>query len=82
MAKQKSSSPKAQAKLWNKSFILILVMGIVTTSASQMVTPLMTRYAKDMGASLTLAGTIASLMSITALFCRPVSGFLADRLNR
>lgn len=71
-----------QTKLWNKSYIMVLLLGIFTSSGSQMVTPLMTRYAKEMGASLTIAATIAAFMSITALFCRPISGVLADKLNR
>lgn len=77
-----SVPPADQTKLWNKSYIMVLLLGILTSSGSQMVTPLMTRYVKEMGASLTIAATIASLMSITALFFRPISGLLADHLNR
>lgn len=69
-------------KLWNKSFILVLLLSICNQSASQMVTPLISKYAISMGAALTVAATISGTMSIVALFLRPVSGFCSDRFNR
>lgn len=69
-------------KLWNRSYILILIMSVFSASASQMVTPLISKYAISLGAPLTLAATVSSLMSIIALFLRPVSGLCSDRYNR
>lgn len=70
------------AKLWNRSYIMILVMSTFTSSASQMVTPLISKYALSLDAPLALAATISSLMSTVALFLRPVSGMCSDRYNR
>lgn len=69
-------------KLWNRSYVLVLLLGLVTGMSSQMVTPLVAKYAVDIGAPLTIAATISSLMSIAALICRPFSGAAADLVNR
>lgn len=47
-----------------------------------MVNPTVAKYATQLGASLTIAGVIAGLFSITALVARPFSGLIADRVNR
>ena len=69
-------------KLWNRSYILVLSLGVFTSMASQMVTPLISKYALSLGAPLTFAATIASMMSIAALVFRPFSGMVSDRVNR
>ena len=71
-----------QAKLWNKSYITLLLLGVITGTASQVVTPLISKYISSFGASLTLAGTVTSIMSFVALLCRPFSGVASDRFNR
>ena len=72
----------AREPLWNRPFILVLAISVFTCTASQMVTPLISKFARSLGAPLTLAATISSFMSLAALFCRPVSGILSDRMNR
>lgn len=72
----------AREPLWNRPFILVLAISVFTCTASQMVTPLISKFALSLGAPLTLAATISSFMSLAALFCRPVSGILSDRMNR
>ena len=68
--------------LWTRPFIIVLAISVFTCTASQMVTPLISKFALSLGAPLTLASTISSFMSLAALFCRPISGILSDRLNR
>ncbi len=81
MTKQAGPKP-AREPLWNRPFILVLAISVFTCTASQMVTPLISKFALSLGAPLTLAATISSFMSLAALFCRPVSGVLSDRMNR
>lgn len=69
-------------KLWNKNFILILLLSACNNSASMMVTPLVLKYALSLSIPLTVATTITSMLSIVALVLRPVSGFCSDRFNR
>lgn len=71
-----------ETKLWNKSYIMILILSTVINSATQMVTPLVSKFAISLGAQLSIATTIASLMSWSALFLRPFAGLLSDRFNR
>lgn len=69
-------------KLWTGPYVLILTAGTFTSLSFYMIMPMITKYAVGIGATLTLAGTIAGLFSITALIVRPVSGLVADRSNR
>ena len=63
-----------ETKLWNRSYIMILVLSIFINSASYMVTPFITKFALSLGAPLTIATTIASLLSVSALVLRPFAG--------
>lgn len=68
--------------LWNRPYVLILLLNTFINAASQMVTPLISKYAISLGAALTFAATITGTMSIVALFLRPFSGMCSDRYNR
>ncbi|MFR3589353.1 MFS transporter [Eisenbergiella massiliensis] len=68
--------------LWTKSYILLILMGMITSTCFYMINPTITKYAIEIGASVAIAGIIAGMFSVTALITRPFSGFLADRLNR
>ena len=69
-------------KLWNKSYLLILILSAMTSIAFNMITPILTKYVVSMGAKTVLAGVIAGMFSITALFARPFAGFSSDRYNK
>lgn len=47
-----------------------------------MITTLISSYAVSFGTELTAVGLISGIFSITALFFRPVGGFLSDFLNK
>lgn len=82
MNRQSAPEYREPKTLWNKSFILILIISTCNNSASMMTNPLISKYALSLGIPLTVAATIVSLMSIVALFLRPVSGLCSDRFNR
>jgi MFS family permease len=69
-------------RLWSGPFILFLFVSALSGTATQMVTPMMATYLKDMGISFTLVGTVVSILSFTALLGRPFSGAANDFLNR
>lgn len=73
---------RSETRLWNRHFVMLLVISTLINSASQMVVPLVSKYAISLGAPLTIAATISSLMSLAALFLRPVAGMFSDRYNR
>ena len=69
-------------KLWNLGFAYIVVVNIVNASAFGMVVPLVPGYVISLGATLSFAGVVTGLFSVTALLARPVAGVIGDRLNK
>lgn len=69
-------------KLWNSSYILMLVLGLFTASASSMVNPIFSKYLSAAGASTIEIGAMVSILSWVALAFRPFSGAASDKFNR
>jgi MFS family permease len=68
--------------LLNKDFILLIVISLITSFGYNMLSTLVSSYAIEFGSNLTVAGTIAGVFSLAALFSRPFSGYASDILNR
>ncbi|AWI04491.1 MFS transporter [Clostridium drakei] len=69
-------------KLWNFNFITLLGINTLTFMAFYLVFPLLAKYTSSLGASLSMAGVIVGLFSITALFIGPFGGILTDRTSK
>jgi len=76
------ASPDAPQKLWNIDFVMVLVLGFLTGTANQMVSPQLAKYAIGLGASLTLASTIVGMFTAISMVLRPFSGAASDLFNR
>ncbi len=70
------------AGLWNSSYILLWIINALTSIGFNMITPILAKYLVNLGASVFLAGVIAGMFSITALFARPFAGFSSDKFNK
>jgi predicted MFS family arabinose efflux permease len=68
--------------LMNRDFILLMVISLITSFGYNMISTLVSSYAIELGSNLMLAGTIAGIFSLAALFSRPFSGYASDILNR
>lgn len=68
-------------KLWNKHYILILIVNTINAFSFYMTATILAKYLVGIGISVTMAGFIVGLFSLTSLCCRPFSGIMADRLN-
>jgi len=68
--------------LWSGTFVLLIFMTFLNGAAGQMTVPLVAKYALSLGADLTLASTIAGLMSLVSLVVCPFAGALADKVSR
>ena len=68
-------------KLWTKDYILIIFMSTFQNAQMQLVNPIMSKYNTALGIDINIIGIIIGVFSLAALFIRPVSGPLADRLN-
>ncbi|MBQ7486197.1 MAG: hypothetical protein IJT77_01735 [Clostridia bacterium] len=78
-----SNNKGGQEKLWNRNYIMVLL--VCTLSAFSFYTNqtiLSKHLTTGIGVSITLAGTIVGLFSLTSLFCRPFCGLMADRMNK
>ncbi len=69
-------------RLWSVSFLLLILMTFLNGAAGQMTVPLVAKYALSLGAELTLASTVAGLMSLVSLVVCPFAGALADKVSR
>ena len=68
-------------KLWNIPYILVLTVSTLSSFSFYMVATILSKYLVGLGASITFAGFVVGLFSITSLVCRPFCGVMADRLN-
>lgn len=71
-----------KVKLWNRDFILIILISLTTSIAMQILNATMTLYADSLGGSATFSGTMATLFAIMAGATRLISGNLSDRYSR
>lgn len=68
--------------LWNRSFILLILVSLITAMSFNMVYVIISKYALEVTPSLTIAGVIAGIFSIAALIIRPIAGVTADTMNK
>ena len=68
--------------MWNKFFVQLLFLEAALQLGGFISRPLISNFTIELGASLTLAGFIAGIATATAMILRPVSGFLADRVDK
>lgn len=75
------SNANEPTKLWNASFITLLMIGMLSQSASQMMNPILPSYLIYKGAALTLTAFITSGFALIAMITRPFSGAVNDLFN-
>lgn len=68
--------------VYNKDVILVMAASFFFMFSTMFVNPLINGYAKSLGASATFAGFIVGIMSVAAMFLRPVAGNLTDRITK
>lgn len=68
--------------LWNRPFVLCLMLQAFYMFSFNMVTPLIAGFVVDLGESITLAGFVAGIFSVLAFAFRPIVGYLSDIVNR
>lgn len=68
-------------KLWNKHYILVLLVNTLNAFSFYMIATILSKYLVNIGTTVAVAGFIVGLFSLTSLCCRPFSGVMADRLS-
>lgn len=72
----------ASKSVYSKDVILVMAASFFFMFSTMFVNPLINGYAKSLGASATFAGFIVGIMSVAAMFLRPVAGNLTDRITK
>lgn len=73
---------KNTSTLWTGTFVLLILLNLLNGMVGQMTVPLVAKFSYALTPDLTLASTVAGLMSLMSLFICPVAGVLSDRLNK
>ncbi len=71
-----------QVKLWNKNFILIIIINFLVFLNHLMILSTFPFYIEYLGGSEAVAGFAAALFSIIAVICRPFIGWMLDNGKR
>ena len=71
-----------QVKLWNKNFILIIIINFLVFLNHLMILSTFPFYIEYLGGSEAVAGLAAALFSIIAVICRPFIGWMLDNGKR
>ena len=71
-----------RSTMWNFPFFLMNTVNILCNISFSILMTTISMYAVDLGASLSMAGTIASVLSLAALFMRPFGGMIFDQFNK
>ena len=65
-------------KVWNRSFICVFLTSMFLNSAFWTIVPMVSSYCLELGSDLKTASAVASLMSMAAMFLRPVAGMISS----
>jgi len=76
------ANPAPEARIWNKTFFLILFVSFLMFLSMYMLLPTLPLYAQTIGGNETVAGTIVGIFTLSAVLVRPWFGNLLDRKGR
>ena len=71
-----------QNPLFKRDVILILAASFFYMASPMLITPLITGFSQELGASGTVMGLVGGLMNLCSLFCRPFVGDLSDKISK
>ncbi|EEW54468.1 MFS transporter [Limosilactobacillus antri] len=71
-----------KATIFSRDVVLVMAAAFFFMFSNMYCNPLINGYAKSLGASSTFAGVIVGMMSIVAMFLRPIAGNLTDRFSK
>jgi len=76
------SEKKASNSLLSVNYLFMLLMNILTNLGFSIFSTTITAYSVSLGASLQVAGIVASAFSVAALIIRPFAGAIFDRSDK
>lgn len=69
-------------KLWNYQFVTLFIVNTLNSFGFYMIMSILSKYLTTSGTTLSMAGVIVGMFSITSLILRPFCGFLSDHMNK
>lgn len=69
-------------RIWNKDFVVLCIICSITTFTNQSLNTVLSLYAQDLGASLSVAGTVVGMASVASTLILPFSGPLSNRVDK
>lgn len=79
---KESKIHSTKKSLWNRSYIYLMLVSLITNMGFNMVYVIISKYVLRISDSLSIAGIIAGMFSISALVVRPLAGVTVDRVNK
>jgi len=74
---------KTNERLWSFGYVMVLLISTLSAFSFYTNQTILSKYLTgEINVSMSVAGTIVGLFSITSLFCRPFCGVMSDRLNK
>ena len=71
-----------EEKVYSKDVVLVIAASFFFMFSNMYCNPLINGYAQELGANSAFAGVIVGMMSIVAMFLRPIAGNLTDRFSK
>lgn len=65
--------------LWNRNFLCLFLVNVLISFSFYTIASILSEYLVSIGVSISVAGVIIGMFSVTSLVCRPFCGILADR---
>ncbi len=65
--------------LWSSNFLCLFLVNVLISFSFYTIASILSEYLVKIGISISMAGVIVGMFSITSLVCRPLCGVLADR---
>ena len=69
-------------KLWNKKYVCLVFVNTLSGFSFYMIMSLLTSYLTEIGNTVSVAGLVVGLFSITSLAVRPFTGYISDNYNK
>ncbi len=80
--KEENQIENGVKSLWNSCYLLLIFVSLITAMGFNMVYVIISKYAMGITESLTIAGVISGIFSISALVIRPFAGMTVDHVNK
>ncbi|MCI8467991.1 MAG: MFS transporter [Eggerthellaceae bacterium] len=74
--------PPQGERLWNERFIQLIVIEVTFQMGAYLTNPVVSGFAVSLGASVAVGGVLAGLVALMALVARPITGWLADKVDK